>query len=340
MGDKDVDFLRKRYNALKRFPQFETMEYSEDHGELAEWMPLIMEGRNPNEKCAATRVKEGMDFNFGELTRQMFQYLGDLEGVEIHLDHAVKNLYKMDSDAKWKILVKNRKTKERKEIDADFFFLEAGGGTLPLLLKSGIPEAQNYGAFPVSGQWLKCIDQNLINQHQAKVYGKAMEGSPPMSVPHLDTRYIDGKKELLFGPYAGFTTKFLKKGSYLDLLRSVGKNNLQQILSVGINNISLTKYMVSQVTQSSDDRIRVLENYFPNAFSKDWQLEQAGKRFQLIKKDDRLGGVLEFGTEVVKSEDGSLAALLGASPGASTSYSIMVSIIQDCFQENNLLVHV
>ena len=73
---------------------------------------------------------------------------------------------------------------------------------MKLLEQTDIPEARGYGGFPVSGQWLRCTQREVIERHGCKVYGKAALGAPPMSVPHLDTRHIEGKKELLFGPYA------------------------------------------------------------------------------------------------------------------------------------------
>ena len=211
-----------------------------------------------------------------------------------------------------------------------FVFIGAGGGSLPLLEKSGIPESKGFGGFPVSGQWLKCVNEDIIARHSAKVYGKASVGSPPMSVPHLDTRTINGKKALLFGPYAGFSTKFLKNGSFMDLPLSIKANNILPMLSAGIDNIHLTKYLISQVSQSPADRLNALKEYYPGAEMKDWELEVAGQRVQVIKKDAEKGGILEFGTEVVISADKTIAALLGASPGASTSVSIMLELLERC----------
>jgi malate dehydrogenase (quinone) len=214
-----------------------------------------------------------------------------------------------------------------------FVFIGAGGGTLPLLEKTDIPEANGFGGFPVSGQWLKCRNPAVIARHEAKVYGKPAVGSPPMSMPHLDTRQINGQKELLFGPYAGFSTKFLKKGSYSDLFRSIEVGNIRPLLYAGARNLGLTRYLIGQVLQSPEDRTAALREYYPNANPADWQLEVAGQRVQVIKKDKKQGGVLEFGTEMVTSADGSVAALLGASPGASTAVAIMLDLVQKCFAE-------
>jgi malate dehydrogenase (quinone) len=291
-----------------------------------------MEGREADQEMAATKMDLGTDVNFGSLTRAMFKKLVYMPGIFMHFNQDVRDISRND-DNTWSVKLKDLESNTRKNISAKFIFIGAGGGSLPLLLKSGIPEAKGYGGFPVSGQWLKCINPEIIGRHHAKVYGKASVGAPPMSVPHLDTRMIDNKKALLFGPYAGFSTRFLKNGSLLDLPLSVKASNILPMLSAGMHNLPLTKYLVQQVRQSPEDRLDALKEYFPNARMEDWELEIAGQRVQVIKKDEEEGGILEFGTEVVNSEDGSIAALLGASPGASTAVSIMVGLIQRCFPE-------
>jgi len=328
--DDNITFLKKRYKALQTCHLFKEMQYSENKNELSEWMPLIMQDRDPMQKVAATKMDLGTDVNFGALTRCMFNCLKGLPNVTLYFNHEVKNL-KQCKDKRWKVKVKDVATHQTKLIKARFVFIGAGGGSLPLLLKSKIPEGKGFGGFPVSGQWLRCKNEQLIQKHNAKVYGKASVGSPPMSVPHLDTRIIKGKKELLFGPYAGFTTKFLKKGSFFDLIKSIRISNIRPILSAGFHNIPLTKYLIEQVVQSSEDRIDALRQFVPDARMEDWELEIAGQRVQVIKKDEEEGGVLEFGTEVVNSADGSIAALLGASPGASTAVSIMLDLMKKCF---------
>lgn len=331
-GEDNVKFLKTRFETLQKNHLFKGMQYSEDFNQLNEWMPLVMEGRDKNQKVAATYMALGTDVNFGSLTRSIFSSLKLQGGIKMRFNHEVKAIDK-NNNGTWDLSVKNLKTGRKKAVNAKFVFIGAGGGSLPLLEKSDIKEGKGFGGFPVSGQWLKCTNPEIIKQHQAKVYGKASVGAPPMSVPHLDTRMINGEKALLFGPYAGFTTKFLKNGSYLDLALSIKAGNIVPMLSAGWRNRPLTKYLINQVRQSQDDRMDALIEYFPNAKSTDWVLETAGQRVQVIKKDlKKGGGVLEFGTEVVSAADGTLAALLGASPGASTAVAIMLSLMKKCFK--------
>ncbi|SOD98368.1 malate:quinone oxidoreductase [Spirosoma fluviale] len=332
-GDENVAYLRKRFEALQQNYLFHGMHYSEDMGQLAEWMPLVMQDRDPAQPVAATRMDIGTDVNFGALTRAMFRRLYDMPGVHLYFAHDVRDLWRSKSLGGWKIRVENVTTSQVRDVQTEFIFIGAGGGSLRLLEKSDIPESRGFGGFPVSGQWLKCVNPDIIERHQAKVYGKASVGAPPMSVPHLDTRMIEGKRELLFGPYAGFSTKFLKSGSYMDLPKSIQLSNMAPMLMAGLHNVSLTKYLIQQVLQSPEDRLNALREYYPNAQMDDWELEIAGQRVQVIKKDEEEGGVLEFGTEVVSAADGSIAALLGASPGASTAVSIMLDLLKRCFPE-------
>ena len=329
-GEENVNFLQKRYKALVEHAIFEDMVYSEDHAKIKEWVPLMMENRVHKHKLATTKMDIGTDVNFGAITRGMIRYLEQLDGVEVHLGHEIQDLTHLE-DGTWKVDMENLETGEEADVFCNFVFIGAGGGALPLLEKSDIPEGRGFGGFPVSGQWLKCNNPEVIARHGAKVYGKAAEGNPPMSVPHLDTRWMDGKQGLLFGPYAGFSTKFLKEGSYFDLPLSIEMHNIWPMLKAGINNIGLTKYLINQVIQSPEERFAFLQSYYPDAKMEDWELKIAGQRVQIIKKDEKEGGRLQFGTEIVASADGSLAALLGASPGASTSVSIMVNVLEKCF---------
>ena len=331
-GAANVSYLKKRYEGLSGHHLFRGMRYAENAEELAVWMPLVMDGRDRSEKVAATRMAAGTDVNFGALTRGLVASMRK-RGVALHLRHEVLDLRHggQGAEARWSLRVRDKASGAVRRVRAKFVFLGAGGGALPLLQKSGIPEGRGFGGFPVSGQWLRCGNPELIERHHAKVYGKAGVGAPPMSVPHLDTRVIAGKKELLFGPYAGFSTQFLKNGSPLDMPLSVKLDNIVPMLAAGLDNIDLTKYLIGQVLQSPKDRLAALAEYLPQAKMADWRLEIAGQRVQVIKKDARKGGILQFGTEVICSADGSIAALLGASPGASTSVSIMLDLLARCF---------
>lgn len=331
-GEDNVDFLRARFAKMSQHHLFQGMEYSENAEVLAEWMPLVMQGRKEGEPVAATYMSRGSDVDFGSLARFMMEDLVKQDNFDLILNHDVEDL-KRSSTGGWSVLVEDRESGEKSRIRSKFVFLGAGGGALPLLQKSDIPESEGYGGFPVSGQWLVCEDTEIANQHHAKVYGKAAIGAPPMSVPHLDTRVINGKKALLFGPFAGFTTKFLKKGSIMDLPSSIRGNNLMPMMSVGMNNMDLTKYLISEVFQSDRSRIDALRDYFPDAKDENWSLADAGKRVQIIKKDAKGKGSLEFGTEIVAAEDGSIASLLGASPGASTAVQAMIDVIEKCFAD-------
>ncbi len=331
-GAESHDFLHTRYERLGAHPMFGGMEFSDDSRRLLEWMPLVMEGRRKDEILAATRVNRGTDIDFGELTKALLGGLHHHAGLEILLNHEVHGLER-DPEGSWRLQVKDVVTGEEIEAKAEFVFLGAGGGTLPLLQKSGIPEARGYGGFPVSGQWLVCKNEAVIARHAAKVYGKAALGAPPMSVPHLDTRYWKGSKALLFGPFAGFTTKYLKQGSNLDLFKSLRPHNLGPMLAVAMNNLDLHSYLIRQALQSQSQRIESLKDYLPGVEGADWELAIAGQRVQIIKRDPKRIGTLEFGTELVTSADGSLAALLGASPGASTAVDTMLAVVLRCFPD-------
>ena len=329
-GNENVAFLQKRHETLVKNPLFSAMQFSTDFEQLQSWMPLVMENRSKDEKVAATYMQSGTDVNFGALTQSIFDYLAKQDGVTIHYNHEVKKI-KQKEDKVWRLKIKDLTKDETIKSRAKFVFIGAGGGSLLLLEKANVKEGEGFGGFPVSGQWLKCTNEKIIQNHHVKVYGKANVGAPPMSVPHLDTRIINGKKELLFGPFAGFSTKFLKNGSYLDLIKSIEFDNIIPMLSAGWHNIPLTKYLVQQVMQSDEERIKALKEYFPNAKQEDWELLEAGQRVQVIKKDEKEGGILEFGTEVISTSDGTLACLLGASPGASTAVAIMIDVLNKCF---------
>ncbi|MFG6146836.1 malate:quinone oxidoreductase [Halobacillus sp. B23F22_1] len=331
-GEKNVNFLRKRFEKMGSHPLFQDMEFSDDPDQLKEWIPLMMENRTVNEPIAATKIDTGTDVNFGDLTRKLFDHL-DSRDLEVNYKHSVEDITRTD-DGKWEVKVHDHANEKIEYHTANFVFIGGGGGSLHLLQKTGIPEAKNIGGFPVSGQFMVCNNEEVIEQHHAKVYGKAKVGAPPMSVPHLDTRLIDNKTSLLFGPFAGFSPKFLKTGSLSDLLTSVKKDNLFTMMAAGVKNVSLTKYLIEQVVQSKEQRMEELREFIPNAKSEDWDLVTAGQRVQVIKDTKAGKGTLQFGTEVVTASDGTIAALLGASPGASTAVSVMLEVLERCFPQH------
>ncbi|EST10890.1 malate:quinone oxidoreductase [Sporolactobacillus laevolacticus] len=330
-GEKNVAFLKKRFEALSNNPLFKGMEFSDDPEKLKEWIPLIMDGRTTNEPIAATKIDSGTDVNFGALTRTLFDHLKH-KNVEINYKHRVQDI-KRASDGSWVVKVQDIDGGKTETHSAKFVFIGGGGGSLPLLQKTGIPESKHIGGFPVSGLFMVCNNPEVVRQHHAKVYGKAKIGAPPMSVPHLDTRFIDNKQTLLFGPFAGFSPKFLKMGSNFDLIGSVKPNNVLTMLAAGVKEMALTKYLIQQVLLSNEKRMEALREFIPNAKSEDWEIVVAGQRVQVIKDTAAGKGTLQFGTEVVTAADGSIAALLGASPGASTAVPVMLEVLEKCFPE-------
>ncbi|MFN9525216.1 malate dehydrogenase (quinone) [Ectopseudomonas chengduensis] len=331
-GDDNIRFLKKRYDALQASPLFSSMQYSEDPEQIRNWVPLMMAGRDPQQKLAATWSPDGTDVNFGEITRQFVGHLQQQDNFSLRLSTEVRDISRND-DGSWRVAFRNLDDASEGITDARFVFVGAGGGALKLLQKSGIPEAEEYGGFPVGGSFLVTENPEIAIRHMAKAYGIAPTGAPPMSVPHLDTRVLDGKRMILFGPFATFSTKYLKEGSYWDLFSSMTTSNFWPMTQVGLSEFSLVRYLIGQVMQSDDDRFEALQTYYPEANKDDWRLWQAGQRVQIIKRDADKGGVLKLGTEVVTSKDGSIAGLLGASLGASTAAPIMLDLLERAFKD-------
>ena len=334
-GAENVAFLRARFKEMSAHHCYHGMEYSEHRQTIAGWAPLIIEGRDEQEPIAATRIVTGTDVDYGALTHLLVKHLSAQPGFGVHYNQRVVGMVRED-DGRWRVSLENADGSTR-TVSAKFVFIGAGGGSLPLLQASNIPEGRGYGGFPVSGIWLRCDVDEISLRHHAKVYGKAASGSPPMSVPHLDTRIIGGKRSLLFGPYAGFSTRFLKHGSLEDLFRSVTHENIVPLLDVARDNVDLSEYLIGQVLQSSAHQFATLQQFFPHAAKRDWREAVAGQRVQTIRPHESSGilphkeGVLEFGTELVVAGDKSLVALLGASPGASTAAFIAIGVLQKCF---------
>ncbi|MBE0404574.1 malate dehydrogenase (quinone) [Halomonas citrativorans] len=331
-GEDNVNYLRQRFKQMSSHHCYHGMEYSEDPAQIEQWTPLIMEGRSDGEPVAATRIVSGSDVDYGALTHLLFDHLSQQSGFEIHYLKHVQDITRQN-DNRWCVEMHDTHSKHHESIQAGFVFIGAGGGAIELLQKSGIPEGHGYGGFPVSGIWLRCDIDSISERHHAKVYGKAAHGSPPMSVPHLDTRLIGDKKSLLFGPYAGFSSRFLKQGSLTDMFRSVRPDNVLPMLDVAKDNWQLTEYLVSQVLQSKSHQFEMLRQYYPMARHHDWTHAVAGQRVQIIKPSHEKAGVLEFGTELIASSNHSLAALLGASPGASTAAFIALEVLEKCFAD-------
>jgi len=330
-GPDQVDFLKARHAGMSAHHFFSEMVYSTDRATIASWAPLLTEGRGEG-PIAATKMASGTDVNFGVISRKLLHWLSQQKGCGIASSHRVIDLTKTATG--WDVAIKDLATGAVRQNHAKFVFVGAGGGSLHLLQKSGIPEAKGLGGFPIGGQWLVCDNPDIVKKHQAKVYGQALDAAPTMAVPHLDTRILDGKKTLLFGPFAAWTTKFLhKKGSWTDLHGSIKPDNLLTLLKIGASNLPLVKYLVQQGTQSMAHRMDVLHIFYPAAQAKDWKLIDAGIRVQAIKKTDGEAGIVHYGTEVITNSERSISALLGASPGASVSVNIVLDVIKLCFPQ-------
>ena len=332
LGEENATYLEQRFNTMKHHFMFDTIQFTKDKSKMKDWFPLIMNNRDEDEVMAASRIDRGTEVNYGTLTKTLFNILETKFDTPVYCNMEVIDI-DPSPDIDWTVEMENIETNQKYNLESKHVFIGAGGGSLLLLQKVEIEEKEGYGGFPISGEWLVCKNEDIIKQHNAKVYSKAGLGDPPMSTPHLDTRYINGKRELLFGPFAGFSPKFLKEGSNFDLLKSVKFDNISPLLGAFWHNLPLTKYLIEQVTSSHEDRMKELRKFVKDANSDDWEILVAGQRVQIIKKDEFEGGVLQFGTEVVSSKDGSVTCLLGESPGASTATSVMLQVLEKAFPE-------
>ena len=324
-GADNVSFLQRRFEALKVNPLFASMEFSADPAKIAQWAPLLIDGRTGDEPIATTFDAEGTDVNFGELTKLLLAPI-QADGALVEYGREVTSLTKL-ADGSWSLRAKHAHGGPDQLIKATRVFIGAGGYALSLLQKAHLPEITGYGLFPISGQFLVTNKPDIVARHNTKVYGKASVGAPPMSVPHLDARVIDGEHWVLFGPFAGQSPKFLKEGSLLDLPKSLRPANLKSMLAVAKDNLDLAKYLVGQILLPPKRKGEELSAFMPTANLGDWTMWQAGQRAQIIKPSKEKGGTLEFGTEAIVSSDGSMQAVLGASPGASTAVTIMLDIL-------------
>ncbi|MGY5883575.1 malate dehydrogenase (quinone) [Modestobacter lacusdianchii] len=327
-GADGVAYLRARWEALRDHPLFAGQEFSDDPAVLARWLPLVFDQRPAGEPVAATRSAQGTDVDFGVLTRRLLDVLAG-RGADVRFGQEVRALRRHGD--RWHVDVRDRSTGARRRLSTPYVFVGAGGGTLPLLQSARVPEVRSHGVFPISGQFLRTDRPELVAAHAAKLYGHAAPGAPPISVPHLDHRVVDGREHLLFGPFAAFSPRFLTQGRLTDLVRSVRRGNLPTLLAAARDNRSLMAYLVRQLRQTRAAKIAALAEFVPSVRAEDWELITAGQRVQVLKTADGRGSMVGFGTELLTSAGGSLAALLGASPGASTAAATMVDVLAASF---------
>jgi malate dehydrogenase (quinone) len=330
-GAERVDYLRRRRQALAGNPLFARTEWIDDADEFARRLPLMAAKRDFSQPLALDWSADGTDVDFGALSRQLIGY-GVRNGTTALFGHEVRNLSRQ-RDASWTLTVRNRRTGKNRKLNARFVFVGAGGQALRLLQKSGISEAKGFGGFPIAGKFLRSGNPAITVEHRAKVYGLPAVGAPAMTAAHLDARIVNGKPWLLFGPFAGWSPKFLKHGHVTDLPRSVTPRNVAPVIGVGVTQLQLVNYLIGQLRLSQPARVGALREFVPSAVGSDWELTTAGQRVQVIRPTKRKGGVLEFDTTVLGAADGSIAGLLGASPGASTAVSAMLGVLQRCFPD-------
>ncbi|MFD6396398.1 malate dehydrogenase (quinone) [Nocardia sp. NPDC060249] len=330
-GERDVAYLRRRYATLRTLPAFAEIEYTEDRAVIAGWAPLLVRGRADDEAMAATRHTAGTDVDFGALTRSLLSTMS-AAGNAVRMHREITGLTR-GKDGVWTVRGRDLDRGRQFRVRARFVFVGAGGYALRLLQRAGLPEVRGYGVFPLGAQLLRTDNPDVVAEHHAKVYSQAALGAPPMSVPHLDRREVDGAGALLFGPYATFSTRLLRHGKLTDLFTTLRPHNIVPLVAVGLRNVDLVRYLVTELGASRRSKFAQLQRFYPTADAADWTLVQAGQRAQLVKPDREHGGVLEFGTELVTGADGTIAGLLGASPGASIAPSIMGDLLERCFPE-------
>jgi malate dehydrogenase (quinone) len=325
-GAQRVDYLRRRREALAGNPLFARTEWIDGADEFARRLPYMAAGRDFAEPVALSWAADGTDVDFGALSRQLIGY-AVTNGATVLFGHEVRGLSRQRDG--WTLSVANRRTGEHGRLDARFVFVGAGGHALPLLQKSGIKEAKGFGGFPIAGKFLRSGQPAITDGHRAKVYGLPAPGAPAMTAAHLDLRIVNGSSWLLFGPFAGWSPKFLKHGQLSDLPRSVTPGNLATMIGAGVTQLKLVNYLLGQLRLSRPTRVDALREFAPSARDSDWEMTTAGQRVQVI----RPGGRLEFDTTVLAAADGSIAGLVGASPGASTAVSAMLDVLQRCFPD-------
>ncbi|MEY8017157.1 malate dehydrogenase (quinone) [Mycobacterium servetii] len=330
-GAQRVDYLRRRRRALAGNPLFAGTELIEDPDEFARRLPLMAAGRDFSEPFALNWAPHGTDVDFGELSRQLVGFCVR-HGTTALFGHEVRGLARQ-GDGSWTLLVGNRRTGQRRRLNAKFVFVGAGGDALPLLQRSGIREVRGFAGFPIGGRFLRAARPALTAAHRAKVYGVPAPGAPPLGALHLDLRLVNGRAWLVFGPYAGWSPKFLKHGHFSDLPRSVKPDNLLSMLGVGVTELALLNYLIGQLRLTAPGRVRMLREFVPGAKDSDWELTVAGQRVQVIRRDRRRGGALDFGTTLLSDADGTIAGLLGGSPGASTAVPIALDVLRRCFAD-------
>eukprot|EP00928_Gymnodinium_smaydae_P063003 TRINITY_DN46711_c0_g1_i1.p1 TRINITY_DN46711_c0_g1~~TRINITY_DN46711_c0_g1_i1.p1 ORF type:complete len:582 (-),score=59.30 TRINITY_DN46711_c0_g1_i1:383-2128(-) len=333
IGKDQCDFIMKRFETLQTVDLFDGMEIAlpEEKGKQAMWAPLICTGRNPHEPICMTRSTMGTDVDYGALTKAKVAAFLKLGG-DLRLFTSVSGLRKEGNG--WIVTSRSTSTgRGVRKVKAKFVFVGAGGWALLMLQKAGIPQVRGYMALPVTADWAVCQNPEVVARHHVKVYAPSAPGAPPMSMPHLNYRQIGGKEVLLFGPFGSLTFKFLRSGSNFDALKALRYHNIFPTIGALVRNFRLATMLIKDVFKSGRHKLAEIRHYYPLADPEDWTLIPAGVRAQIIKKDPKSGrGMLQFGTDVVASSDGSICGVLGASPGASTCVAIALDTLEKCFR--------